>query len=98
MQKSIQNKVAIFFAILFMAVISAPSIIMSIDDSIDITFFYGENEEEEKENLKLLFEISSLSLEDLVISTNDFNATIYTFKSYPKPSLNLVLPPPEFIS
>jgi len=51
MQKSIQNKVAIFFAILFMAVISAPSIIMSIDDSIDITFFYGENEEEEKETV-----------------------------------------------
>ena len=97
MQKTFQHKVAIFFAILFMAIISAPSIIMSVDDSIDITFFYGENEEEEKENFKLLFEMSSLSLEDCVIITSDANATIYTFKSYPKPQLNLILPPPEFI-
>jgi len=98
MQITNQQKVAVFFTIFFVAIISAPSIIMSFDDTIDITCFYGENEEEEKESFELLFEVSSLSLEDLVISTKEINATIYTFKSYPKPQLNLVLPPPEFIS
>ncbi|WP_231850257.1 hypothetical protein [Winogradskyella sp. PG-2] len=80
-----------------MAIISAPSIIMSFDDTIDITCFYGENEEEEKESLKLLFEISTENLEDFfVYNSSEFNNK-YAFKSYSKPHLNLVLPPPEFI-
>ena len=98
MQKKAQHRVAVFFAIFFMGIASAPSIIMSIDDSVDISFFYGENEEEEKENFKLLFEISSSSIESCFVNVNAIMTTIYTFKSYPKPQLNLILPPPEFIS
>ncbi len=97
MQKRLQNKAAIFFAILFMAIISAPLVIVSIDDSIDITFFYGENEEEEKEGLKLLFEITSQDLENCFSDLNSHRDIGYTFKKYSKPHLNLVLPPPEFI-
>jgi hypothetical protein len=96
MQKTITKKAAIFFTILFMAIISAPSIIMSFDDSIDITCFYGENEEEEKESFKLLFEINSANLEDcLVYDSAEFDNKL-VFKLYSKPHLNLILPPPEF--
>jgi hypothetical protein len=98
MQKSTKNKIAIFFTIFFMAIVAAPSLIMSIDESIDMTCFYGENEEEEKEGFKLLYEFTSQHDEDSVV--NNSNSTIigYTFKNYPKPHLNLILPPPEFIS
>jgi len=98
MQKKLQKKSAIFFTILFMAIICAPSVIMSFDDSIDITCFYGENEEEEKENFKLLFEINSLIPEECFISSKSNNNIRYAFKTYPKPHLNLISPPPEFIS
>ena len=98
MQKNISKKAAIFFTILFMAIISAPSIIMSIDNSIDITLLCGENEEEEKENLKLLFEITNLNSESHFLDKDDDNNIGYEFKAYPKPHLNLILPPPEFIS
>jgi hypothetical protein len=97
MQKTITKKAALFFTILFMAIISAPSIIMSFDDSIDITCFYGENEEEEKESFKLLFELNPQSLEDhFVCDINEFNNNL-AFNSYSKPHLNLILPPPEFV-
>jgi len=95
MQKKYQQKVAIFFTILFMAIISAPSIIMSIDDSVDITCFYGENEEEE--SLKLLFEVVDLNSESHFLEIDNDEDIEYTFKTYPKPHLNLIFPPPDFI-
>lgn len=97
MQKRLQHKAAIFFTILFMAIICAPSLIMSIDDSIDITILCGENEEEEKENFKLLFEITNLNSDYSISDSNENSNIEYTFKNYPKPHLNLISPPPEFI-
>ncbi|WP_339751379.1 hypothetical protein [uncultured Winogradskyella sp.] len=82
-----------------MAIIVAPTIITSMDDSVDISCFFGIGEEEEEnENLKLLFE-NNLELSDdfFVIKTNT-NLIGYAFKTYPKPHLNLISPPPEFIS
>ena len=98
MQKKLQKKSAIFFTILFMAIICAPSVIMSFDDTIDVTILCGENEEEEKENFKLLFEFTNLNSDDSIGDNNDNSNIGYTFKTYPKPHLNLISPPPEFIS
>ena len=82
-----------------MAIISAPTIITSIDDSVDISYFFGMGEEEEEsENLKLLFENSLELFEDYFIIKTRGNLIGYTFKTYPKPHLNLISPPPEFIS
>ncbi|NNL82729.1 MAG: hypothetical protein HKP28_05030, partial [Winogradskyella sp.] len=47
---------SIFFTIIFMAFIAAPTIIASIDDSVDISLFFSVNEEEESGNFKLIFE------------------------------------------
>ena len=99
MQRGTKYKAAIFFTLLFMAIISAPTVITCIDDSVDVSCFFGFGEEEEEsENLKLLFE-NSLELSDdhFVIKTRN-NLIGYTFKTYPKPHLNLIIPPPEFIS
>ena len=80
-----------------MAIISAPALIMSMDDSCDITFFYGENEEEEKENFKLLFEINSFKQGSSFIDNLNASKVVYIYKIYAKPHLNLISPPPEFI-
>ncbi|WP_411766331.1 hypothetical protein [Winogradskyella sp. A3E31] len=91
-----KHKIAIFFTILFMAIISAPTIIMSVDNSADISIFYSLNEEEETESFKLLFDKQEKS-DHFVEMYSDDHSTGYTFKNYPKPHLNLVSPPPEFI-
>jgi len=98
MQKRLQKKSAIFFVILFMTMLSAPTLIISIDDSTDVTFFYGDNEEEEKESFKILFEITPQIAEDSFIDCTNEDNDGYTFKTYPKPHLNLISPPPEFTS
>ena len=98
MQKSSKYRIAIFFTILFMALISAPTIILSFDDSVDVSSFYGINEEEESENLKLVFEDISEDSEHVLVVLKDVHVIGYAFKAYPKPHLNLISPPPEFIS
>lgn len=95
MQKSSKYRIAIFFTILFMALISAPTIILSFDDSVDMSSFYSINEEEENENLKLLFEDNLELSEAFFVIQARGNHLVYTFKNYPKPHLNLIFPPPE---
>ena len=92
-----KKTVSIFFTVLFLGIISAPSIIVAIDDSVDISVLYSLSEEEE-ENNKVKLVVSELD-ED----TNSYQASFknkklgYHFKKYPKPHINLIIPPPEFI-
>ncbi|RED44542.1 hypothetical protein DFQ10_103229 [Winogradskyella eximia] len=97
MRKSSKNRIAILFTIVFMALISAPVIIMSIDDSIDTTCFFSINEEEENAHAKLLFDKEDQTSEFLFEDQTSTNLIGYTFKQYPKPHLNLISPPPDFI-
>jgi hypothetical protein len=99
MQKGTKYRAAIFFTILFMAIISAPTIITSIDKSVDISCFFGIGEEEEEsENLKLVIENDIELSEDLFVIKTRGSILGYSFKTYPKPHLNLISPPPDFIS
>lgn len=91
-----KKSVSIFFTVVFLGLISAPSIIVAIDDSIDISILYSLSEEEEgNKNLEV---VSSQDQEEI----NPFQSLLkfqnlgYQFKTYPKPHLNLVSPPPEF--
>lgn len=82
-----------------MVIISAPTIIISFDDSVDVSYFYGMGEEEEEsENVKLLFDNTLEFSEELFTLKTNIHFIGYAFKSYPKPHLNLISPPPEFIS
>lgn len=93
MIKKFSHKIAMLFAIFFIAIVAAPTLIISMDDNVDVTFFFGENEEEE--NLKLLFEITTTDSENQILAKTSDNKDRYTFKNYPKPHLNLISPPPE---
>ena len=81
-----------------MALISAPTIIKALDDSTDVSIFYGISEEEENENSNFVIE-NSIQASDIIFedATNDSRIEYY-FKNYSKPTLSLILSPPEFIS
>ncbi|WP_370000943.1 hypothetical protein [Winogradskyella sp.] len=81
-----------------MALISAPTVILSIDNSADVSIFYSITEEEENEKLNLVIEDFSSGNEELFLDESQSKIDGYTYKIYTKPHLNLISPPPEFIS
>lgn len=88
-----KNAIAILFSILLLALISAPSIIIAIDDSVDISIFYSIAEEETSK-------IKIQSPQDFnhtnnILALDNLDDIAYFFKKYPKPHLNLISPPPE---
>ena len=91
--------IAIFFTTLFMALIIAPSVIVALDDSIDTSIFYSITEEEENGKVKSVVPpfslVSSESISHFNLKNSQFFS--YRFKTYPKPHLNLISPPPEHI-
>ena len=94
-----RNIVSIFFSIIFLVFISAPTIISMVDDSIDVSLFYTSTEEEEKgqeknkDNEVLFFEFIE-TVSDFDSNETEYNSEYY-FKNYPKPHLNLISPPPQ---
>jgi hypothetical protein len=95
-----KNKIAVFFSILFLTFIIAPTIVTMIDSSIDISFIYSSSEEE-SENLKgekekLVF--STLNINEYNFSsTKRVSALTHVNKNYTKPHLGMVFPPPEYL-
>ncbi|MCF7567340.1 hypothetical protein L3X37_03035 [Sabulilitoribacter arenilitoris] len=91
--------VSTFFLIIFTAFVSGPTIILMVDDTIDVSAFYASSEEEEKGNEKekdkeLLF-FETLDSDSNIYSNRETIGLVYFFKKYSKPHLNLILPPPE---
>ncbi len=90
--------IAIFFTIIFVGLISAPTIILAFDNSVDVSSFYSINEEEEHHHVKLVFENSIEVVNALVLLRLSTQSIGYPFKTYSKPHLNLRLPPPQSMS
>ena len=97
--KMYKKTIAIFFTVVFMALIVAPSVIVALDDSIDTSIFYSITEEEESGKVKNLLSPFSLVSSEYTAHFKVKNSQLfsYRFKSYPKPHLNLISPPPENI-
>ena len=94
-----RNAVSIVLSIIFWAFLTAPSLLSMIDDSIDISILYESSEEEEKgsENIKdieITFSELNGKESDFALTKSENNLGYYS-KSYPKPHLNLISPPPE---
>lgn len=96
-----KKSIALLFSLLFVAMLSLPSIIIAVDNSIDISFFYDFAEQEEEkgsEKNKIDIELLFTDLNDSeteLASTNAENDLEYYFKKYSKPHLNLISPPPD---
>ncbi len=89
--------ITIFFLCLFMAFLTAPSIIVAIDDSTDITILFSNPEEEENEqntNLKIP-DINNSYNREVFLTSIDELLLEYRFNHYSIPHLNLFSPPPD---
>ena len=94
-----KNKIAVFFSIVFLSFIIAPTVITLVDNSIDVSFIYS-NSEEESENLKIGKEklvVSSININEFNFSATEKDSVlIHKNKNYTKPYLSMVFPPPEY--
>ncbi|TNJ47276.1 hypothetical protein KFZ70_04575 [Tamlana fucoidanivorans] len=85
---------------LFLLFVTAPTVILMVDDSIDVSSFYTCSEEEEKGGEKHK-EIDPLVLDQtnselpIPFGLEEFEL-FYFFKKYQKPHLNLISPPPDY--
>lgn len=89
--------IAISFTMLFMVLISAPTIILSFDDSVDVSVFYSISEEEENEDSYVVFVNFVPASEVLLEDSTHFRRIGYYFNYYSKPTLSLISSPPEFV-
>lgn len=94
-----RNTISIMLSMIFLVFLVAPTIIVIVDDSIDISMFYSTSEEEEKgseknKNSEIVFSDMDTYESDF-LSNNTENNTGYYFKNYQKPHLNLISPPPD---
>lgn len=98
----LKQTLSIVFTIFFMSTIIVPSVIVFVDDSIDISFVLDASEEEEEKekdkNKELEVYVNNTFLDsDRLFSLETDHNLFFTFKKYPKPHLNLIFPPPECI-
>lgn len=97
----LKNVVSIFFTFLFVSYLTAPLILKMVDESIDVSIVNTMSEEgeiggEKIKDVEILFYEPIHNFED-VVYLSPKNVSDYYFKNYPKPHLNLVSPPPEYI-
>ena len=97
MKQRINNTIAIFLTIIFLGIMVMPTIILTVDDTADISSFYGMGEEEESEEFKLVLHLEDFKNEANEIISNIIPLNKHRVKTYSKPHLNLVSPPPEII-
>ncbi|WP_034042603.1 hypothetical protein [Wocania ichthyoenteri] len=88
-----KKRVSIFFSVIFLLFIAAPTVILMVDDTIDVSIIFSTSEEEEK-GFKIAFSNEKANESDLALTFTENNLG-YFFKNYPKPHLNLIFPPPE---
>ncbi|WP_048330852.1 hypothetical protein [Bizionia psychrotolerans] len=91
-----KKTIAILFSILFLAFISAPAVIVALDDTVDVSMFYS-IAEEENENIKFPLSVNDINELNTMYLIDSKEYLGYTYKQYPKPHLNLIFPPPDFI-
>lgn len=91
--------ISIFFSVIFLLFVAAPTVMVIVDDTVDVSMFFTFAEEEEKGQKKhkdIEVFITDLDCDDLNFgSFKAKNRKGYCYKKYPKPHLNLISPPPE---
>ena len=94
---NLKKYIALFFAICFLSMITAPTIINSIDKSVDVSIFFSFGEEDDNEVFKLTFENDYSEIDFDYSKNTDLRKNIHQINHYQKPFLNLVSPPPDVL-
>ena len=94
-------KIAIFFSILFVGVITAPTIISMVDENQDVSIFLSLNEEEEDgneiETLKELKVCPNYQISSFFRKIQKREMVRFTSKSYTSLFPKITTPPPRFV-
>jgi len=96
-----KSTIAIFFSLLFVTLVTAPTIALVMDADYDVSILLETNEEEEKEGKESLKDIEVKVLQILQKSSSDIlssQISILGFYSntYSSAHKELVSPPPEY--
>lgn len=96
-----RNIISIFLSILFLAFIAGPTILVMIDDSVDVSSYYTSTSSEEENNNQVNKEVKVFVFfqkenEFFIALTKKENDLSYSFNNYPKIHLNLISPPPDY--
>ncbi len=92
----VKNIISIFFTVIFLAFLTAPAVIVMVDNSVDVSCFYSVSEEEKENGTNVFFHIN-LSQQTNFSLAKSINNDEYYFKKYSTPHLNIISPPPELI-
>jgi hypothetical protein len=99
----LKTRIAIFFSILFLSLLVAPSIISLNEDSIDISFFLDINEEEEENKGKEESKVDSkLKIYPTTFAASFLSIQItknirFLSKNYVSRTPKIATPPPKFV-
>ena len=100
-----KTRIAIFFSILFVSLLVAPSIISLTDASLDIAFFLDINEEEEENKGKEESKVDSkLKIYPTTFAASFLSSHIqitknirFLSKNYVSQTPKITTPPPDFV-
>jgi len=95
-----KSTIAVFFSLLFVTLITAPTVVLAMDSDYDVSILLETNEEEEKEGKESLKDIEVKVLQILQKSSSDIlfsDISILGFHSnkYSSAHKELLSPPPE---
>ncbi|MDC1464059.1 hypothetical protein N8387_00075 [Polaribacter sp.] len=98
-------RIAIFFSILFMSLLAAPTVITLTDASQDIAFFFDINEEEEENKGKEESKVDSkLKIYPTTFAASFLSSHVqiiknvrFLSKNYVSQTPKITTPPPEFV-
>lgn len=96
----LQRIISITLSLLFVLFLTAPTIIMMIDKTADVTIFYTSNEDEEKNGQEKDID-KKIVVNQYLQGDSDFdlkpimNYLDYFPKNYSNPFINIISPPPE---
>jgi hypothetical protein len=95
-----KNLVVILLSSLFIMIAVVPTVMIFLDDAVDVSIFYDASEEEKDKNQDKNKEqdLIVLSVKKSILTyDNDFEEANleYYFKHYKKPNIKLTFPPPK---
>lgn len=97
-----KNVLALILSSIFILVVVMPTVIIALDDSVDVSIFYNNSEEEKDKSQEKNIDKDFIPSQDnivLKVNTKAFekSSLYYYFKAYKKPHIKLTFPPPKVI-
>lgn len=96
-----KKRLSILFSVIFLLYTIVPTIIIIVDNTVDVSIVFSASEEEEIEvEKKLDIEVvipTKKNYDQASFSTIAKTYLVYFHKKYTKPHLNIILPPPDTV-